>query len=393
MTLSERLDALRSAASPGPQITAATPPGWEPGITFHPDGTRTVTSAALPDDIDQGDVLARMGVDIPVGFRARLIEVRHDPAAWTRAAQGDDAVTVAVVRRRWIIEAAPQTVDIDDLLAAIGKRRPTIPKPSSGMVFVVAVADTQLGDGDTATVVNRFGDLLSASLARFREIRKRTPLSKVAITWLGDCIQGTITAAPTAKNDLSVVEMLRVYRRLLLEQVQAFADVSPVDVIVVPGNHDQVARQGRAEAHPSDHSWAVEGALQVADALALAGRFDHVTFTLPQPGQSTITVDLAGTIVGLAHGHQWRGPASGLHKWWAGQSHGRTGIGAADLLLTGHRHHFFAEVAGDDRLGIVAPPMVPWSPQWADQRGDRTSPGLLTMLVGSGTWSGLEVLS
>lgn len=388
--LADRLGDLLAAQSAA-RIDQATPHAWEPGITYRPDGSAVVTSGPVEATRAPESVLADLGVAVPPTSHARLVEARYDPLAWSRDGQGQQATTQPVVRLRWVIEPAVQHIPVDDLLAAIGKKRPT-PSPATGQgCFVVAVADTQLGDGETEAVVDRVQQATFRALDRLKILRKRHAVNQVCLTWLGDCIQGTVTAAPRERNDLSLVDMIRVYRRLLLWQVQQFAD-NHVTVAVVPGNHDQVARAGRAEVYPSDKSWAVEGAVQVADALALAGRFEHVQFVHPAPNQSTITIDLAGTVVGLAHGHQWRGPASAIHKWWAGQSHGRTGVGAADVLLTGHRHHFYAETAGLNRLAVVAPPMVSASHYWTDAHGDQTHPGLLTMMVGGGTWWGLEIL-
>jgi hypothetical protein len=389
VTINERLDALTAVHS-GQQVAGGAVHGWEPGIRYDPSGAATVTSGPLPFDHDPDGILDAMGVIIPDGYRARLVEVRHDPAAWTRAGQGLDAVTVPVVRCRWVVEPCRDGVALDDLLAVLDQRDG--PKPAvveQGRTLVVVVADTQLGDGSTALVVDRFADLTARMLEHATELLHERRIRDVLLAWVGDCIQGTVTAAPTAKNDLSLVEMLRVYRRLMLHQVTAFADLCPVRVAVVPGNHDQIAREGRSEAFPSDQSWAVEGAVQVADALEVAGRYGHVEFILPRAGHSTLAVDVDGTVVGLAHGHQWRGPAAGLHKWWAGQSHGRTAVGAADILVTGHRHHFYAEVGGANRLGLVAPALVDTDAYWRDGHGDESAPGMIGFIAGAGSWSDL----
>lgn len=389
MNLGERLDAL-TAIQTGHQVAGGVVHGWEAGIRYDPTGAATVTSGPLPADHDSDGVLASMGVVVPEGFRARLVEVRHDPAAWTRAGQGLDAVTVPVVRCRWVIEPCRDGVALDDLLSVLeGKDPPQPVEVPSGRSLVVVVADTQLGDGRTAEVVDRFAALNARALEYATELLHEQRIHDVVLAWVGDCIQGTVTAAPAARNDLSLVEMLRVYRRLMLHQVTAFADLMPTRVAVVPGNHDQVAREGRAESFPSDQSWAVEGAVQVADALEVAGRYAHVQFVLPRPGHSTLALDVDGTVVGLAHGHQWRGPAAGIHKWWSGQSHGRTAVGAADILVTGHRHHFFAEVAGSNRLAVVAPAMVTGDAYWRDGFGDASAPGMLGFVAGAGSWSDL----
>jgi hypothetical protein len=52
----------------------------------------------------------------------------------------------------------------------------------------------------------------------------------------------------------------------------------------------------------------------------------------------------------------------------------------------------YAEVAGGNRLALVCPPLVSSSSYWTESAGDDTAPGLVTMLIGQGSWSGLEIL-
>jgi len=40
----------------------------------------------------------------------------------------------------------------------------------------------------------------------------------------------------------------------------------------------------------------------------------------------------------------------------------------------------------------VCPPLVSSSSYWTEAAGDDTAPGLVTMLIGQGSWSGLEIL-
>jgi len=58
-----------------------------------------------------------MGVDIPPGWSARLVEIRHDPRAWVRHHQGEKATTEPVTRRRYVVEPVKAAcVDVDELL-------------------------------------------------------------------------------------------------------------------------------------------------------------------------------------------------------------------------------------------------------------------------------------
>jgi len=390
MALSDRARKLAAAESTAEQAKHA-PAGWEPGVVW--DGrSGTLTTAPLPAPPSHwNDLLAVWDLDPAVFEVVEPVQYR----AWDGPVAGGGVQRMfyyrATIRRR------RAGLDVDELVKAIGKRRPRQGlhfdvEPQPLPAFLVATADTQLGDGETSAVIDRFQDKTLQALARYKALAKAGRCSRsVWLPWLGDCLQGTVTSAPILKNDLTIVEMLRVYRRLALWQVQQFMDHAHVTVVAIPGNHDTPLRNGKTPAYDADQSWAVEGILQVADALRLAGR-DDVTFIYPDKDRSTVTADVAGTVVAFAHGHQWQGPASKIHSWWAGQSHGRTSPGAADLLLTGHRHHFYAEVAGGNRLAVVCPPLVSSSGYWTEAQGDDTAPGIVTMLVGQGSWSGLEIL-
>jgi hypothetical protein len=128
----------------------------------------------------------------------------------------------------------------------------------------------------------------------------------------------------------------------------------------------------------------------VADALTLAGNYEHVTVHTPGRDELTLTLDVCGTVVGAAHGHQWR--AGQAVTWWAKQSHGRQPVGDADLLLSAHLHHLRIEHTGSDKTWLQVPALESGSQWWKHRTGEWGQPGLVTALVGGGSWSGLEVL-
>jgi len=181
-----------------------------------------------------------------------------------------------------------------------------------------------------------------------------------------------------------------VVRRLLLEHVKAFAPLADrVILLSAPGNHDEPHRLLGGKPR-GDDSFAVEAAVQVGDALNLAGGFEHVEIVLPDIDDLSITVEAAGTVIGAIHGHQTR-PGK-AHEWWAKQGHARHRIGAAQLLLSGHYHHLrIHEESG--RTHIQCPTTDPGSP-WFDQKngGRAGHGGVVTFFTREGLWSGLEIL-
>jgi len=216
-------------------------------------------------------------------------------------------------------------------------------------------------------------------------------VDSITLAWLGDCIEGNVSQggaiAQAGRLDLTVSEQLRVYRRLMLHQVKEFAGLAERLVVpVVPGNHDEVERAGKV-VRRYDDSWAVEGAVAVADALNLAGGYEHVSFVFPGRDELTITLDVAGTAVGFAHGHQFgRDPV----KWWSGQAHGMQPIGGATLLLAAHLHHLRVEQTGAKTF-LQIPALDGGSTWWRHRTGQDSPPGLVSLLIGDGGWGDLSV--
>jgi predicted phosphodiesterase len=296
------------------------------------------------------------------------------------------------VRRRTL------KADLDELVKAAKRRTKTPPaKPlndaqmaGADKAFLVALGDLQLGKGDGDGVEGtfaRFLDTTAQAVARYKRVAKGAP---IYLAHLGDCIEGMVSqgGANTWRTTLTTTEQVRLYRRLLIEQVKAFSAVTPRLVVAgVPGNHDEAHRP----LHTYGDSWAIDSIAAVRDALDLAGNYEHVTMHVPSRDELTLTLDVCGTIVGLAHGHQWR---AGQHTtWWAKQAHGRQPIGDADLLLSGHLHHLRIEATGSDKTFVQVPALESGSQWWKHRTGEWGQPGIVTAVVGGGSWSSLEVLS
>jgi len=287
---------------------------------------------------------------------------------------------------------------VDELLAVIGKKVPKKPPAATGKGFVYCVpaGDLQLGkpDGDgTEGTIARFLTKTDLAVTRLKELRKiGREVDSIMLPWLGDCIEGLVSQggalAAAGRLDLTMTEQLRVYRRLMLHQIQQFAPLaSKIIVPVVPGNHDEVQRVGKVQRRYDD-SWAIEGAVAVADALKLIPGYEHVSFVFPGFDELTITLDVGGTAVGFAHGHQFgRDPV----KWWSGQAHGMQDIGSATLLLGAHLHHLRIEQGGAKTF-IQIPALDGGSTWWKHRTGQDSPAGMMSLLIGHGGWKDLVLL-
>jgi predicted phosphodiesterase len=399
MSLAEdltRLASLPGAMEPQRAARPTAPSGWEPGVKYEPGGAMVVTampSEPLETEDEWRDAVEALGLRVPNGYRVRLVEARFDPYAWTREKDGEDAVTRPAWRYRFAVEPELRTVKVDELLASIKTPKPR-PSAIEAPVYVVALADTQIGkpDGDgTAGTVRRVLDAHARALKRFTDLRKRGKAGEVVIVVAGDCIEGTESQGSRllARLDCDVTTQVRIYRRLLAQIVTDYADKADrVRVAVVPGNHDEAKRVGDKMATHYTDSWALEGAASVADALDIAGYGDRVAWIMPSFDELTVTLDVAGTTLGVLHGHQTRGK---MDTWLAAQAQGRYAIGTADVIISGHYHHLRVQQLGPTTW-VQTPSLDGASLWWRHSGHTDAPPGMVTMLMGGGSWQSLEIV-
>ena len=354
-----------------------TPPEWRPRIELDTNGGYVVSTARkdgnMPDAVEL------------------LKEFKLDPNEW-------EITTVRTGKwQRWDgewlesrrINLKPRGNGLTDddterLFDMIKKHKPAKRTPFSGdKAYVSAIGDSQYGKdagGGTDATVKRVLGALDESIIRYRELQKLgRQMGTVVLPQLGDCIEGSNSqnGKILGRTDLGVTNQVRIGRRVLFKWVEAFAPLCDELIIpVVPGNHDETHRQLLTD--PVD-SWQVEIASIVQDMCALVPEYAHVQFRYPAPDHSTLSVEVKGVMLGFAHGHQSRD----IPKWWHGQATGRTPVGDADILLTGHYHHFRADQVGP-RLWVQTPAMDGGSAWFRDSKGLESPTGVVSMVIGDG---------
>jgi len=275
-------------------------------------------------------------------------------------------------------------LDIDLLIKEVSKWSPGKSKPHTGELFAVyAIGDTQYGKdagGGTEATVQRVLRGLEASLERHKELLKMgRQIGTVVLPQLGDCIEGNVSQGGRVmgRSDLGVTQQTRIGRRVLFQWIKQFAPLCERLIIpVVPGNHDETTRQMLTD--PTD-SWQIEVASATQMAVEENPNLKHVEFMYPRPDHGTLSLDLGGSILGLAHGHQM----GDMSKWLPGQATGRTPVGSADVLLTGHFHHYRGQNIGP-RLWIQVPAMDGGSGWFRDKTGLESPTGIVSLVMGSG---------
>ena len=369
------------------------PAGFEPGIEYDSSGgiLRSIPRPA-GDEPDHAELLAEFELDPQ---KWRITGLRR--SKWQRW----DGQWLESFRATFVPNSGTNLVPIDDLLDIVGKWKPvkrdsSHVKASVGNVaYVVVLADTQVGKidgGGSEQIIKNVLHKTDLAASRLKELRKAgREINTVYLPQLGDCIEGMNSQGGKHiwRTDLDLTAQIRVYRRLLLHMVKTFAPLADrVIVPCVPGNHDEAVRVGNSMATTYTDSFALDAASAVADALADHPDFKHVSFVFPKYDTLTVTLDMAGTVVGLAHGHQCRGKAI---DWWKNMAHGQQDIGEATLLLTGHFHHLRVEQSGR-KTWMQAPALDGGSTWFENSTGQAAPAGMLTLTVGEGKWDELKIL-
>jgi len=353
-----------------------TPPEYRARLDVGPEGGYFVSTPRVAGELPDAVELFK---DFELDPNAwEVVSIRKSrwqkfDGEWLEAAR----VNVKPVGR-----VAGQDVDYEALVKEITSFKPKATTVTGPLYAIYAIGDTQYGKdagGGTEETVRRVLDGLSAAVERHKELIKMgRPIGTVVLPQLGDCIEGSTSqnGKVIGRSDLGVTQQVRIGRRVLMAWVKAFAPLCEELIIpVVPGNHDDTHRIMMTD--PID-SWQIEVASAVQDACAENPALSHVKFMYPKPDNQTLALDLGGTILGLAHGHQ----ARDMGKWLHGQATGRTAVGSSDVLITGHFHHFRADQIGP-RLWIQVPAMDGGSAWFRDKSGLESPTGIVSLVVGA----------
>lgn len=391
----DELKKIQSEISEAKRPARKHPEGWEPGITWNGnEGTVTTMGGPLDQAADWSAVLKVWGLD-PEHFEVIepiLFNVWGNPEG--------------VPNRQWkgkvIRKTVERGVDLEDIIEEIKKHKPGKPVVFDGSTaLVVGLSDLQMGKGEgggSAGIVDRFLAGIDEVDARWKELLKTgRPLDRLVVLGLGDLVESCEGhyAMQTFQADLDRREQVKVVRRLIVKALIQWSKFAPrIVVAAVPGNHGENRQGGKAFTTFSDND-DVAVFEQVAEILgANPEAYGHVTFVFPQD-ELTLTLDVHGTILGLAHGHQARKggttAAAKIRTWWKDQAYGMRKVADATILVTGHYHHLSILTEGT-RTHIQAPSLDGGSQWFTETAGVKSAPGLLTFTVSELGWDDLRVL-
>lgn len=378
------------------------PKGWEPGI----DTSKNVVTAVSDS------------ADAPSDWSDIIREFSLDPAQWSV----DESQPVQIRtwdagdKRNFYFRATVRPIgnatdvpDIDALIKEVKRKKRKGPEPTEGSrALCVVAADWQAGKGDgngggAQELLERLFILRDEVPRRVKALKAAgEPVDTIALLSVSDLVEGCAGHYPMQQwqTELDYRQQARLVRRILVELITTWAPLVPnMTVATVPSNHGERRLNGKAFTNWGDNS-DVETFEIVREILGQnPDLYGHINWAIPDQ-EMTVALDVCGTVIGLAHGHQFRGSGSAQQKalkWWKDMAMNRTPIGDCDLLLSGHLHHFTAITEGVEdspkgRTHFQAPALDIGSKWWEHMGGAPTQQGTLTFTVDERGWDNLKII-
>jgi hypothetical protein len=228
------------------------------------------------------------------------------------------------------------------------------------------------------------------------------PIASIYVVTLGDMVENCMGHYSSQQWQVALtLRQQLVLARALLDQAIDRWSVLAREIIVtgVPGNHGEVrTRDGDVIT-----DWVTDNYdLLLLDELRWAysknpDRYGHVRFFVPT--DLTVALDVYGTPIAWVHGHQAKqgsSPTQRLWGWWQAESHAKSPVGMADILVSGHYHHYASlEQRTDDEKTLrwmQCPSLDGDSPWYRQKTGMRTNSGTLTFVAGDGEIDWIRIL-
>ena len=380
------------------------PKGWEPGLdtTKKEITSRPMKKAMNPADHKWDKYLEELGFN-PEEFE--IIEPFEIRSWDSNTADGKD--TFYYYKAKIISKNIVNDKDFDyqALLKEIKSAKPKAQTIKGESSFIVCLSDWQMGkrDGDgTKGIVERVEQMIPDVTARIKQLRKDgVDLSHLYVVGLGDIVEGCEGHydMQTFSVEYDLRRQKMIARRLLVKAIKAWAPMfNNVVVACIPGNHGENRNKNGKSFTTFGDNYDLSIFDEAAEIFAENKAFKHVKFVIPE-NDLWLTLDVSGTIVGLAHGHQFRTGGRYSHQkavaWLSGQAFGMTEMGDADILISGHFHHLF--VVNEGKRTLMQCPSVDGGSDWFENiTGKSSFAGTLTFSITPNKpqlpWDNLKVL-
>ncbi len=366
-------------------------PGFDLGLNTAKNELVIETDNPNPGAKTFDDALMRMGYD-PAHFRVEADRLEH--RSWDAVIGSGETRTMHYVKAK-IVKRIPEH-DIERLLQKVRKYRKTKKeRPEGDYGLSVFIADPQVGKGEGGGIeelARRFGALQQQVVDLVREYRKvGKPVGHIAVVGVGDIIENCSNWYPgqNFQIELGLTDQIDMAVDLIMESVRLWIPlVDRFTIADTPGNHgEHRVEKGQIATDNADNFdrlvfrtlWRVMNEREDI--------WGHINWANPYDDMCTV-YDIDGTIIGLSHGHLGgRSRPTNIGKrqldFWANQKLDDRPLASADIFVTAHYHHFLTAEHGS-KYWFQCPTMDGGSKYFAENSGQRSVPGVLTLLTGPG---------
>ncbi len=381
--MSDFVDRARELSKPTVKHRGPTyPKGWQPRSEVDDDGGFIISEPyGEGEDLDQSALFELHELD-----EAAWTVIRIKSSSWQQRQRDEEPVWLKA-SQMWFEPASKvqaAKIDVEKMVARVRKWRPRTPKQTTDRSFWSPVGDTQIGKIEGGGT-DASGDRFLSEMDRIVHNQKQAKAAVVWLPWLGDCIEGVVSQRGRVQGrlDMPITDQVAVVREMMLLQIKTFAPTTDrIEIVSIPGNHDEPSRDLFTEG---TDSWAVDALRAVRMAIRENPELvDKVGFHFPTRDTLTVTVDVQGKRISMAHGHQFPSKQQYWQTWWDEQIRARTFPGEADILLAAHRHHLVISDFGGGRMFIQIPAMDGGSQHFDDRHGGGVPSRMVSFILDSG---------
>jgi hypothetical protein len=282
------------------------------------------------------------------------------------------------------------------------KKKPPVKKKTLGgdTAFLFFMADWQLGKKDfgVENTIKRYDIALQDSVNRIKDLRKiGVEIDEIYMIGLGDLTENCTAAFYDSQPfnvELSLIEQYALARSMIMKTVDTFLPLADKLILAgCPGNHGEMSRSSKGQVYTNrlDNSDTMH--LQICNEIMSANKERYKSVKVVVPDGFHQVMDIKGKTCAWTHGHMSGGsgnPENKIENWWKGQMYGHLPSGNAELLFTGHYHHFRSKQQGN-RTWFQAPSLDK-SIDFTQRTGMWSHPGVLTMTLNDKGWDNLKIL-
>ena len=376
------------------------PTGFEPGFHYS-QATNSGTVVAKPQK--KKDVNWEAQLEDYFGKDSKNYEVVEGTVeirSWQMVVAAGQVETLYYFKAK-IVSKKDKYIDTDykKLLEKASKKKPTSKKKlKKGKTFVICISDLQVGKRGSEEMIDRWVEGVNKITNRIKQLRKTgEPINQLFIAGLGDIVEGCdLYNSAQFETEYDYREQQKIARRMIFTALEQWIPLFDKTLLCfIGGNHGSHRKNNKVFTNWGDNRDIMLGE-ELAEILAQAPAYkDKVSCVFPK-NEIALTLDINGVITTLTHGDNIKhgsNPQAKAKNWLAKKSLDRdSGISDTDLLLMGH-YHFFSAFETGNRLILQAPTLDTGSQWYENTGGDKSNPGILTLVLGGKSkWGNIEVI-